>query len=124
MNSKFKTGFRIFFGVICVIFGFNPFLHFMPIPPMPGDAGILNEIYQNSGFMKFIHVFQILGGLGLIFGKYISLSLTFIVAIFFNATIFHVFHDMAGVGMAAFMFVLSLVLVFLYKDKFASLFEA
>lgn len=124
MNSKFKVGFRIFFGVICVVFGFNPFLHFMPLPPMPGDAGTLMDIYQNSGFMKLVSVFQILAGLGLIFGKYISLSLIFLVAIFFNATLFHVFHDMAGVGMAALLFVICLFLVFQNREKFSSIFEA
>lgn len=122
MNEKVKKGLRIFFGLVCVIFGFNPFFHFMPIPPMPGDAGTLMDIYQSSGFMKFVSVFQILGGLALIFGKYISLGLCFLVAIFFNATIFHVFHDMAGVGMAAFIFLFSLVLVFMHRDKFSSLF--
>ena len=124
MNSKLKTGLRIFFGVMCVIFGFNPFLHFMPLPPMPGDAGTLMDIYQNSGFMKFVSVFQIIAGLGLIFGKYISMSLIFLVAIFFNATMFHVFHDRAGTGMAALLLVISLFLVFQYREKFSSIFKA
>lgn len=124
MNDKVKTGLRIFFGVICVVFGLNPFLNFMPMPPMPGDAGTLMDIYHSSGFMKFISVFQILGGLGLIFGKYIGISLAFLVAIFFNATIFHAFHDMAGIGMAAFIFAFSLFLAYLNKEHFSSLFKA
>jgi len=124
MNSKFKTGLRIFFGVICLVFGLNPFLHFLPLPPMSGDAGTLMDIYQNSGFMKLVMVFQILAGLGLIFGKYIGLSLIFLIAIFFNATIFHVFHDMGGVGTAAFIFLVSMVLAFSYKEEYSSLFQA
>lgn len=107
-----------------MVFGFNPFLHFMPLPEMAGDAGTLMDIYQESGFMKLVSVFQILAGLGLIFGKYIGISLIFLVAIFFNATLFHVFHDMAGIGTAALIWVISMFLVFQNKDKFTSIFTA
>jgi len=123
MNSKLKSGLRIFFGVICLVFGFNPFFHFVPLPPLSGDAGTLMDIYQNSGFMKFVMIFQILAALGLIFGKYIGLSLVFLVAIFFNATIFHAFHDLGGIGTSAFIFLYSLLLVYLNRDEFSSLFH-
>ncbi len=96
----------------------------MPLPEMAGDAGTLMDIYQESGFMKLVSVFQILAGLGLIFGKYIGISLIFLVAIFFNATLFHVFHDMAGIGTAALIWVISMFLVFQNKDKFTSIFTA
>jgi len=121
MNSKLKTGLRIFLGVVCVVFGLNPFLQFIPLPPMSGDAGTLMDIYQTSGFMKFISVIQIIAGLGLIFGKYKGFSLILLVAIFFNATIFHVFHEMAGFGTAGTMLLLSLILALSYREEFSSL---
>ena len=123
MNTKVKTGLRILFGVLCVVFGLNAFLHFAPRPPMSEGATILMDIYDSSGFMKFVSVVQIFAGLGLIFGKYTGLCLTFLVAIFFNATIFHVFHDIGGIGMAAFIFAYSLFLAYLNKDHFSSLFK-
>jgi len=91
---------------------------------MTGDAQTLMGIYASSGFMKLIGVIKILSGLLLISGKYVSLGLTFIVAIFFNAALFHAFHDMAVIGMALEMFEVSLILVFLCKEKFSSLFTA
>ncbi len=121
MNTKVKMGLRILFGVFCIIFGVNKFANFMPMPEIPGDGGTLIGIYVASGFFSLIGVLEILGGLALVLNKFVPLALTILVAILFNAFIFHLLHDMAGIGGAVVGLVLNLALVFLNKDRFTEI---
>ena len=124
MNEKVVMGIRILFGVFCLVFGLNKFFNFIPFPPMEGDAAALMTIYGTSGFFKIIGVLEIFGGLALLVGKYVPLALTVLVAIMLNAFIFHILHDMGGIGGAALGMILGLVLVYANKDKFSDLLSA
>ena len=124
MSSKVKMGLRILFGVFCLIFGINKFAGFMPMPDIPGDGGVLMGIYATSGFMAIIGVLEILGGLALVTNKFVPLALTFLTAVMFNAFVFHLLHDMAGIGGAVLGLGLSLALVALHKDRFGGLLKA
>ncbi len=123
MNPKVSMGLRILFGLFCLVFGLNKFLDFMPFPPLPEVAQNLMEIYAESGFMKIIGVIEILGGLALLTNKFVPLALTFLVAIMFNAVLFHALHDMANIGGAIVGMILGLLLVFVNKDRFSELFS-
>ena len=124
MNPKITMGLRILFGVFCLVFGLNKFLGFMPFPEIPGDGGILMGIYATSGFMKIIGVIEILAGLALLLNKFVPLSLTFLVAIMFNALLFHALHDMANIGGAVLGLVLGLLLVYANRGRFSELLSA
>jgi len=124
MNSKVTMGIRILFGLFCLIFGLNKFLHFIPTPAVPGDGGTLMGIYATSGFMAIIGVLEILGGLALLVNKFVPLSLTVLIAIMFNALVFHLLHDPANSVGAGLGLVLALVLVYANKDRFSSLLSA
>lgn len=121
MNSRVTMGLRILFGLFCILFGVNKFAGFMPMPAIPGDGGTLMGIYVTSGFLSFIGVLEILGGLALVANKFVPLALTFLVAIMLNAFIFHLLHDMAGIGGSVVGLGLSLALVFLHRERFADL---
>ena len=120
-NPKFKLVLRIIFGLFCLIFGLNKFLHFIPIPPVAGDGGVLLGIYASSGFFKIIGGLEILGGLALLIEKYVPFFLIVLVAIMFNATIFHLLHDIGGLAGALVGLILGLVLVSVYKTRFLSI---
>lgn len=124
MNSKVSMGLRILFGLFCLVFGLNKFLNFMPFPPLPEVAQNLMDIYGESGFMKVIGVLEILGGVALVVNKYVPLALTFLVAIMFNAFLFHAFHDIANIGGAVVGLILSLILVFVNRERFSELLSA
>jgi len=124
MNAKVVMGIRILFGVFCLVFGLNKFLGFMPFPPIPGDGGTLMTIYATSGFMKIIGVLEIIFGLALILGKFVPMALTVLGAIMFNAFLFHALHDIGNIAGAVLGCILSLVLVYAYKDRFSSIFSA
>lgn len=124
MNEKVVMGIRILFGLFCIIFGLNKFLNFIPMPPIDGDGGTLMGIYATSGFFKIIAILEIVFGLALIVNKYVPLALTILIAIMFNALIFHILHDMGGIGGAVLGMILGCVLVYANKDRFKDLLSA
>ena len=124
MNEKLTMGVRILFGAFMLIFGINKFLNFIPMPPIEGDGGTLMGIYFTSGFLKIIGVLEVLGGISIIINKYLPLSLIFMIAIMFNALIFHVLHDMAGIGGSAVALAMGLYLVYANKERFNSILTA
>ncbi|MFK8008489.1 MAG: hypothetical protein AB8H03_19175 [Saprospiraceae bacterium] len=124
MSSKIGMILRILFALSLIVFGLNKFLFFIPTPPMEGTAGELMNIYVESGFMKMIGGLEIISGISLLVKKFIPLSLTIMVAIIFNAVVFHILHDPAGLGPAVGALILSLTLVYFHKSRFTSLLSA
>lgn len=121
MNEKVTRIVRIIFGVFCLFFGINSFAHFIEFPPIPGDGGELLRIYADSGFMYLIAALEIIGGLALLIKKYIPLALMVLIAILFNATVFHALHDPGNIFGALLGLIMGLVLVYAYKVRFFSL---
>ena len=124
MNDKVVMGIRILFGIFCLFFGLNKFFNFMAFPDIPGDGGTLMGIYFTSGFLKLIGVLEAVFGLALILNKYVPLALTILIAIMFNAAIFHALHDLGNIAGALIGLVLGLVLVYAHKDRFKDLLSA
>ena len=124
MNAKVAMVLRILFALTLVIFGLNKFLHFIPTPPIEGTGGELIAIYKESGFMKLIGGLEVIAGISLLAKKFVPLSLTFMVAIMFNAVVFHILHAPAGLGNAVGALVLSLLLVYHNRSRFTDLLSA
>lgn len=119
MNGKLVMALRIGFGVFCMIFGINKFIEFLPPFPLEGEAGTLFQIYFDSGFLKLIGAFEVIFGLLLVLKKYVGLALIWLVAIMFNALLFHLFHDPATIGGAVLGLALALANVYFHKDYFS-----
>ena len=124
MNSKVIMGVRILLGVFCIIFGLNKFIGFLPMPEIAGDGGTLMGIYVTSGFMTIIAVLELLGGIALVANKFVPLALTVLTAIMFNAFLFHLLHDMGGIGGAVLGLLLCLILVYANRDRFSQVLAA
>ncbi len=124
MSSKVEMVLRIFFALSLFVFGLNKFLYFIPTPPMGGTAEELMNIYVASGFMKMIGGLEILAGIGFLFNKFVPLSLTIMIAIIFNAVVFHLLHDMAGLTPALVSLLLLLLLAYYNKSRFTNLLSA
>lgn len=121
MKSQYTLIAQIFLGCFCLLFGLNKFFGFIVFPALPGDGGTLMKIYAHSGFLKIIGGIEILGGLLLIFGKFVPLSLVFMSAIFINATWFHYTYSKQHIAGALIGLVLTLVLMIIYRKKYSGL---
>lgn len=81
---------RILLGLVFVFFGLNAFLHFLPQPPIPGLPGQFLGAIIASHFYVIIFAFQILGGLLMLVGRYVSLGLVILAPILVNILNFHI----------------------------------
>src|SRR5256885_16891724 len=76
---------RVLLGLIFVFFGSNAFLHFLPMPPLPGGtAGLYLKAFLDSGYVYVIGGMQVFSGLLLLIGKFVPLGLTILGAFIFN----------------------------------------
>jgi len=110
---------RILLGLIFVVFGSNIFLHFIPMPPpSPGLLGDFSKALFVSHYLHIVAMFQIIGGLLLLIGRFVPLGLVLLAPIIVNIDLVHILMDPSGLPMAV---VISLLLVFLiwrYRDAF------
>ena|SRR6056300_1776638 len=120
MNSKVTMVIRVLLGLGMFVFGLNKFVGFMPME-LADDMNTLLSVLK-SPYLVFIGVLEMACGLLLIIKKYVGLALTFITAIVFNASFWHLAYDDAANGVFAFVFLaLALVLVNAHKSKFSGI---
>lgn len=115
---------RILLGLIFVFFGSNGLFHFLPMPPLPGGvAGEFLHSFLASGYASVISVFQILGGLLLLIGRFVPLGLTILGAIIVNIWIFHLLMapEPAGLVPPIVVSILELFLVWRYRERFTEI---
>lgn len=115
---------RLLLGLLFAVFGSNAFLHFIPMPPMTGHPGEFIGSMYATGYLLPIAALQVIGGLLLVLGRFVPLGLTLLGPIIVNIVLFHVFMDRSGMGMALAVSVVSLFLLWRYRDAFAGLLRA
>lgn len=116
---------RILLGLIFFVFGLNGLLHFIPMHPLPGDAGTFATIMAQHGWAQFVSVLQLIGGLLLLVGRYVPIALVILSPIIVNILLFHGLLT-AGEGLMPGLVcaVLALFLIWAYRLSFRSLFDA
>jgi putative oxidoreductase len=114
---------RILLGLMFAVFGSNAFLHFIPMPPMQGQAGAFIGALIGSGYIYAIAALQVLGGLLLLFGRFAPLGLTLLGPVIVNIVLYHIFLDTSGLPMAGCITIFALFLLGAYRDKFPAIFQ-
>ncbi len=115
---------RVLLGLVFAVFGSNAFLHFMPMPPLQGNAGAFMGALINSGYIYPIATLQVLGGLCLlILPRFVSLGLILLGPIIVNIMLYHIFLDQSGLPVAIVISVLALFLLWIYRYKFPAIFQ-
>lgn len=83
---------RVLLGLIFTVFGLNGFLHFMPLPAMPGPAGAFLGALAATGYMfPVIKGVEVVSGVLLLAHRFTPLALTLLAPIIINIALFHVF---------------------------------
>ena len=115
---------RVLLGLVFAVFGSNAFLHFIPMPPIPGEAGAFINALASSGYMYAIAVLQVVGGLLLLIGaRFVPLALTLLGPVIVNIVLYHLFLEPKGLPMACLISILALFLLWVYRFKFPAIFK-
>ncbi len=114
---------RVLLGLIFVVFGFNGFFHFIPMPPPPPESAATHffTAVSPTGFMTVVFALQIVGGLLLLLNFLPVLGLTILCPIVFNIVLFHATMEPSGLPLAGVVAALSLFLIWAYWDHYRHL---
>lgn len=123
MNSKVTAALRIVLGLILIVFGANKFLNFMPMPELTGGAADFMAALGKTGYMfPTIGAIEVVAGLFLIFNKWVPFALVLIAPLAVNMLLYHITFDLAGIGGAAVVSLLTIILIYFNWNHFKSLF--
>lgn len=123
MNTKLSMILRIILGLVLVVFGANKFLNFMPSMEMPQPAGDFMGAMVATGYMlKLVGATEVIVGLLLILNKWSALALVVLAPISVNMIFFHLFLAPAGIGPAALVSLINIILIYDNWDKYKPLF--
>jgi putative oxidoreductase len=114
---------RVLLGLVFFVFGSNAFLHFIPMPPMQGQAGAFIGALITSGYIYPIAILQVVGGLLLLIGRFIPLGLTLLGPVIVNIMLYHIFLDPSGLPVACIISILALFLLWVYRFRFPAIFQ-
>jgi putative oxidoreductase len=116
---------RTLLGLVFFVFGLNGFLHFLPAPPLPGDAGAFLGALFGSGYMLvLLKGTEVAAGALLLTNRFVPLALALLAPIIVNIAAFHFRYTPTQVGMSVFLVALELFLAWSYRDAFAPMLKA
>lgn len=121
MNSKVFMVLRILLGIFVLVFGLNKFLSFLPMPELSTEAGAYFGALMAAKTMMLVGIVEVVAGVALIFNKYGALFALILMSISINAVLFHAVLDPAGIGGAAVLLVLNVLVIYGYRHKYKDL---
>jgi putative oxidoreductase len=115
---------RLLLGLVFFVFGLNDFFHFMPNPPIPGDAGVLANIMFAHGWFTFHGILYTIAGILLLIGRYVPIGLVILGPILVNVLLFHAtLTGGVGIGPGVVCTLLELFLIWAYWPAFERIFS-
>ena len=114
---------RILLGLLFVVFGLNGWFHFIPLPPRQGRAAEFIGAMIGTGYFNVILILQVVGGLLVLIGISVPLGLILLGPVIVIILMFHLFMDKKGIGLALFILVLWLFLLWHYRVSFAGVLQ-
>ena len=125
IRKHLPTAARLFLGLVFTVFGLNFFLHFLPTPPPPPRAAAFAGALFGSGyFFPLLKTTEVVAGLLLLTGRYVTLALTVLAPIVINIVGFHLFLAPSGVPLALAVLAAELYLAWTYRAAFAPMLRA
>jgi uncharacterized membrane protein YphA (DoxX/SURF4 family) len=115
---------RILLGLVFLIFGINKIHMFIPTGAMTPTAGTFIGVMVDTKYFAVIGFLEALGGLLLLFNRFVPLALTILGPIIVNIFLTGLLMDNRGIPMAGAVTAVWLFLFWRYKNNFTPLFEA
>ena len=118
---------RILLGLAFLVSGLDKIFHFFPPQPLPpGAAGELTHAMMTTHYLVVVGVFEAVGGLLLLIGRFLPLGLCLVAPVIVNILIvdFLVMTQAAGIGVGLFVTLLWLLVFYRERSAFAGIFRA
>ena len=123
MNSKLILVLRILLALILIVFGSNKFFNFMPAMEMPKAAGDFMMAMMATGYMlKLVGATEVVSGVLLLINKKVPFALVVLAPVVVNILFFHLFLAPAGIGPAAVVAIITIILIYNNWGKYKALF--
>lgn len=114
---------RVLLGALYVFASLNYFFQLTPQPSAEGAALTFGMGLMAAGyFMPFLKIIELLCGIALISGQYVSLAAVVIFPVTVNILLFHAFLAPATVVMAVVMLALNLFIAWKYRGNYSTVF--
>ncbi len=128
MNKKLRYALQVLLALPLIVFGINGLFPFLPMPDPetlpPGLANWMGALISTGYVFPVVKITEILVGISLISNKFVALALILLVPVSINIVGTHLAFDPAGVGPAAVVALLNVILLFAYKSRYEGILKA
>jgi len=124
VRSKVPVVARVLLGLAFVVFGTNFFLHFLPQPPPPPEAGAFLGALVAGKVLTVVKIIEIGAGLMLLGNRFVPLALTLLAPIEIAILLFHGVYAPEGLPIILVLAALTAYLAWAYRAAFAPMLRA
>jgi len=114
---------RLLLGLLFVVFGLNPFLKFLPVPPLEGAWGQFVGAMLVSHYVWFVGAVQVISGALFLIGRYVPLAIALSGPVIANIIVYHLTMQHRGAQGAVLASICWVILFWRYRASFAPLWE-
>ncbi|MDP9038506.1 MAG: DoxX family membrane protein [Acidobacteriota bacterium] len=113
---------RSLLGLIFLVSGLNDLFHFIPMQPMPGDAGVMASLMVTHGWVTFHGVLFTIAGVLLLIGRFVPVGLVILGPILVNIVVFHITLAPSDIAPGLVATLLEIFLIWAYWPAFRGIF--
>jgi putative oxidoreductase len=113
---------RTLMGLFLLFASITYLFKLFPIPPVTGDVKVYNDGLAVVGIIPIVKVIELICGLLLVTGRFVTLAVVVIFPIIINIFLFHAIVAPSGVPAAAFLLICDLFLAYYYRKNYVTLF--
>ncbi len=108
-------------ALVFIVFGSAYFLKLIPTPAMTGDPATFMDLFSHTGYMAAIKVFEVVGGLLMLFPRTRAIGYCIITPIALNIVLYEfLIAHQPGIGIV--ILLLCVLGIYRMKDRFAGIF--
>jgi len=124
VRSKVPVVARTLLGLAFLVFGANFFLHFLPEPSPPPEAGAFLGALVAGKILTIAKVIEVVAGLLLIGNRFVPLALTVLAPVEIGILAFHAVYAPSGLPLPLILVALTIYLAWAYRAAFAPMLRA
>ena len=112
---------RVLLGLMLFVFGLNPFLKFLPMPPLEGVWGQFLGALWVSHYVWIVGATQVVSGALFLIGRYVPLAIALSAPVIVNIIAYHLTMQHSGAQLAILATICWIILFWWHRASFAPL---